>query len=275
MRSALIGGVAGAGGGYVAGGGNVPGLGSIGGELGPGGYGPPTPGSGVLGSLSSLTGTTANAGGGGMSALTGGGTGGLIGPALRAGGSIYSYGQNQDANEDIERALMQAGQQGINTLRPYLSQGLQAQQDLAAALQGTFEPGDLTQDPGYQFQLQEGQKAIDRQLASQGLGQSGAAIKAATQYSQGLADQTYQDAYNRWLSSRAQNIGGFDSLAGRGIGAAGGIANLQGDLGGVRASTLGANQQNRDRLIASLLGAFGGGDSSFGGLGDALLGGIF
>jgi hypothetical protein len=35
-------------------------------------------------------------------------------------------------------------------------------------LGGTFNPTDLTQDPGYQFNLQQGQQALDRAQGAKG-----------------------------------------------------------------------------------------------------------
>lgn len=46
--------------------------------------------------------------------------------------------------------------------------------------------------PGYEWQLSEGNRAINAQSAARGLGQSSGAIKSALTYSQGLADQDYQ-----------------------------------------------------------------------------------
>ena len=276
IKGALTGGALGAAGGYISGGGSVPGLGNVTGASldqvsGVAGLQGPTQGSGVLGSLSNITSSIGSAGGGGVSALTGSGAGGIggLGGLIKGGAGIYDYYQGRGALDDAEDEILRAQQQAIAGLRPYQQTGLQAQQDLAAELSGQFAPGDLTQDPGYQFQLQEGQKALDRQLAAQGLGQSGAAIKAAAQYSQGLADQTYQDAYNRWLASRSQNISGLGSLANQGLGTAQNIAGLQAGIGQTRADAELARAQERSRLLGSL---FGGGSSSLGG---TLLGSIF
>lgn len=46
--------------------------------------------------------------------------------------------------------------------------------------------------PGYQFQLQQGQQAMERSLAAKGLSTSGNALAAATEYGQGYAQNAYQ-----------------------------------------------------------------------------------
>lgn len=54
-----------------------------------------------------------------------------------------------------------------------------------------------TSNPAYQFQLQQGQQALDRSAAASGMGASGAQIKAAQKFGQGLASQEYDKQYNR------------------------------------------------------------------------------
>jgi hypothetical protein len=54
-----------------------------------------------------------------------------------------------------------------------------------------------TSNPAYQFQLKQGQQALDRSAAARGMGYSGAQMKAAQQYGQGLASQEYDKQYNR------------------------------------------------------------------------------
>ena len=64
----------------------------------------------------------------------------------------------------------------------------------------------IANTPGYQFNLAQGNLGVQRNLASQGLLNSGAAGKAIAQYNQGLASN-YQQNY----------VGGLQSLAGLGI----------------------------------------------------------
>jgi hypothetical protein len=54
-----------------------------------------------------------------------------------------------------------------------------------------------TNNPAYQFQLKQGQQALDRSSAARGMGYSGAQMKAAQEYGQGLASQQYDKEYNR------------------------------------------------------------------------------
>lgn len=56
---------------------------------------------------------------------------------------------------------------------------------------------DVMMDPGYQFGLTEGQKAIDRKIASGGGRLSGAAIKAAGRFGTDYASSGFNAAYQR------------------------------------------------------------------------------
>jgi hypothetical protein len=52
-------------------------------------------------------------------------------------------------------------------------------------------------NPQYQFLLKQGQQALDRSAAARGMGYSGAQMKAAQQFGQGLASQQYDKEYSR------------------------------------------------------------------------------
>lgn len=79
-----------------------------------------------------------------------------------------------------------------------------------------FGPNDMQLDPGYQFRLSEGQKALERSAAAKGSLQSGGFMKGLTDYSQGAASQEYGNAYNRFNSDRDRRFGRLSTLAGYG-----------------------------------------------------------
>jgi hypothetical protein len=56
---------------------------------------------------------------------------------------------------------------------------------------------DLQADPGYQFRLQQGQKALEASKAAQGVLRTGGTAKALTKYGQELGAQEYGAAYGR------------------------------------------------------------------------------
>jgi hypothetical protein len=81
--------------------------------------------------------------------------------------------------------------------------------------------------PGYQFNFQQGNQAVQRDLAAKGLLDSGAAGKALTQYGQGYA-----------MNASNQYIGGLQSLAGLGQTS----AAQTGQIGAYTGAQVGSNQ---------------------------------
>ena len=119
----------------------------------------------------------------------------------------------------------------------------------------TFGESDYKADPGYQFRLSEGIKALDRSASSKGQLLSGSALKGLTAYSQGVASDEYQNAYNRFVSGQNQQYNQLASLAGVGqtannaLGASGqNYANNSSNLLAGNA----ANQANAQMALANI-----------------------
>jgi hypothetical protein len=121
--------------------------------------------------------------------------------------------------------------------------------------------------PDYNFALQQGLNGLSASYASQGLSGSGAAAKAAIQYSSGLATQDYQNYANT-----------LKSLAGGGQSAAGSLAGIGQNYANTATGTItsGANAQASAALqqgnvtsneLSSIFGNLSGANlgSSFGG----------
>lgn len=113
------------------------------------------------------------------------------------------------ANQTVQSTL--AGQQaGLN---PYQTAGttgigmLNQAVNPGGSLAGTFafDPSNIQNDPGYQFQMNEGLKALQRSAASQGLLTSGGTGKSMMNYAQGLAGTEFGNAYNRALTTYQTN----------------------------------------------------------------------
>ena len=75
-------------------------------------------------------------------------------------------------------------------------------------------------DPGYAFRLSEGLKGIDRSAAARGRLISGNALKAASGYAGDQASQEFQNAYNRYQTTRGNTLQPFQSGAAAGQSAA-------------------------------------------------------
>ena len=154
----------------------------------------------------------------------------LIAGGLGAAGSVASgiIGSNaaQSAAQTQAQAADTASQNSLNmfnetrsSLMPWMNTGNQAQAALAD-LTGAYSGGDptksvlgarfqptmaqLSQTPGYQFSLTQGLQGVQNSYAAQGLGQSGAALKGAANYAEGLAGTTYQQQFNNYMTQNQQ-----------------------------------------------------------------------
>ena len=98
------------------------------------------------------------------------------------------HGQTQNPKNQqpqYQQVANQGGGQLNNPFDTYLkSKGLAG---------GRFD----TSNPAYQFQLQQGQRALDSSAAARGMGYSGAQMQASQKFGQGLASQEYDKQYNR------------------------------------------------------------------------------
>lgn len=186
----------------------------------------PTQGSGILGSVTRGASGLSSALKGGLS---GTGSGGL---SLSNAGNIISGLNAYDTQDDLEKQLLAAQGKAQAALDPFFQSGLGANQQLSDRLKAGFSPDDLENDPGYQFRLAEGNKALDRQFSASGMSQSGAALKAAQQWGQGLAQTAFDDDFQRWLRENAQLAG----QAGQGFQAAGDMGGIFGNIGDIGAN---------------------------------------
>lgn len=115
-----------------------------------------------------------------------------------------------------------------NVINNAHSQQYQQYLDSYAPTQSTPDYNKILSNlPGYQFQLQQGNQAVQRNLAASGLLQSGAAGKALQQYGQGVAS-----------NYATQYINGLQSLAGIGQTS----VQSTGNLGANAANQIGSNQ---------------------------------
>ena len=93
-----------------------------------------------------------------------------------------------------QQPYQSVGSTGANALNKYIQNGFQAP---------TLEQAEAT--PGYQFNLQQGTRAINQNAAANGTLMSGNTGTALEQFGQGLAQNTYQQAYNNALNTYQTN----------------------------------------------------------------------
>jgi hypothetical protein len=180
---------------------------------------------------------------------------------LNAIGAQQQQQSLQQGQQQQLAALEKAQAQAVPVYQPYSQFGQQSLNALAKGMGLTPGGGEfmrqptlaeLQMDPGYAFRQQQGQKALQQQLAAGGLGGSGSALKAATRFGQDMASQEYGNAYNRFMANRANQIGMLQGGANTGFGAAQGIGNIYMGTGTNLANVFGNTAQS---LAASQAGA--------------------
>lgn len=189
------------------------------------------------------------------------------GAGAGAGGSSFSNllgiasGIGNLATQDkTEDQLLEQQRRNMALNKPYLETGNQANQalqDRMGELTSKFSPGDLTNDPGYKFQLEQGTQAMNRANSAGGNLDSGEALKSAQQFGTGLADSTYNSAFTRWLQNNAQN---YDILAGQqgvGVNAANTAAGYNTNVGNIKANATTAKGNTMTGTLASILSGSG------------------
>lgn len=175
-----------------------------------------------------------------VSALVSAGVG-LVG-AKMSSNAAKSAAETQ-ANAANRAADMQAQQfqQTRQSLQPFINTGYDAQTALRSLLgigenNGSASYGSLMrpfdaqafqqyQDPGYQFQLQQGQQALQNSQAAKSGALSGAALKDLIGYNQGMANNAYQNAFGRYMSQNDATYNRLSNLLGIGQNAAAGVGN--------------------------------------------------
>ena len=115
-----------------------------------------------------------------------------------------------------------------------------------------FGAADYQADPGYDFRLSQGQKALERSQAAKGGLFSGAAGKEITEYAQGQASQEYGNAYNRYNNNQSNLYNRLSGLSGGGQTAAGVISTAgQNTATAVNSAYAAKGNANQDRALAS------------------------
>lgn len=151
--------------------------------------------------------------------------GGIIGSdAAGTAADQLSAGYKQGATDvtNTQNANLTRIQQ---VLQPYLDTGTGALASLNAGeapggqFSSKFSLNDLVQDPGYQFDLQQGNQAVQRSAAAAGTLNSGGTLKAISQYTTGLASNEINNAYQRYNTDQTNQFNRLYNLAGLGSGA--------------------------------------------------------
>lgn len=161
----------------------------------------------------------------GTATLIAGGAG-LAGAAI----SAHSAGKAADAQSAAADRATQAQLDMYNQTRadnePWRTAGSTAIGQMGNSdFQKDFTSADFSKDPGYDFRMQEGMKALERSAAARGGLNSGATLKSIGRYGQDYASNEYGNAYNRFNQDRDRRFGRLSNIAGMGQGANSSVGN--------------------------------------------------
>lgn len=155
-------------------------------------------------------------------------------------------------------------------LAPYRKAGTLALKDLQGRLPELTAPFDLSkfqESPAYQFNLDQGMKALNKGAAARGQFYNPATLQDIAKFSQGLASNEFQNAFSNYQTNNANiwnrlyGLTGLGEQAATQTGALG--ATAAGNIG--NALTGGANAQAAGQIgVANALsGALGGVGNAF------------
>lgn len=204
--------------------------------------------------------------------------GGIIGSIAGGIGASSATGDSNQGLNNANNIWTQYLQQLTSSEQPYTSAGTGAINNLSQLLGTTanngtssaatggaygsltqpFSTADFQSDPGYQFRLQQGQGAVNAANAAQGISPiSGAGLKGLDAYTQGLASQDYQQAYNNYQTNQNNTYSRLMGTAGLGQSAqnqvnqgAGATANAQSGI----QNQIGQNYASNDLAQANAWG---------------------
>lgn len=173
---------------------------------------------------------------------------------------------------ELNQPMIDAGNTSRNRLMQLL--GLTPGGEGNGSAVKDFSMSDFQSDPGYQFRMDQGQQALERSAAARGGLMSGSALKDTAKFSQGLASQDYQAAFDRFKSNQASKLNPLQSMSGAGqsasnaLGQAGqSFANGAGQALGNYGATAGQNITGMGNARAS--GYVGGANALTGAVGQA------
>lgn len=197
-----------------------------------------------------------------------------------AGASIFGASKASKAAKDAAKEQRRATQEAIAAeeralnrqialQEPFRQVGVNALAQYPSAAAPSYTPFGMEQfktDPGYNFRMSEGLKALERSAAARGILSSGQTLKDITRFGQDTASQEYQNAFSRYMLEsermRQEKLAPLEYQIGLGQAAASGQAA---NIGGTAAATsnllqsLGNINAQRDVTQANIMSGLAGG----------------
>lgn len=108
-----------------------------------------------------------------------------------AGDAVAAQERGTDRAYDF---LEESRDMALERSEPFYQTALSALDDLNSLNAGEY---DITQDPSYQFRLDEGMRALENSAFARGVGMSGGTVRRALRYAQDYASTEYDKIYRR------------------------------------------------------------------------------
>ena len=180
----------------------------------------------------------------GASALVGAGAS-LIGSRSASKSADKAAKEQRKATQAAIAAEERALDRQIALQEPFRQVGVNALAKYPAAAEPTYTPFGMEQfnaDPGYQFRMSEGLKALERSASARGILSSGQTLKDITRFGQDTASQEYQNAFARYMAEtqrmREERMAPLEYQIGLGQAAASGQAANIGTTAGSTSNLL-------------------------------------
>lgn len=172
-------------------------------------------------------------------AAIGGGLG-LVGSGMQAGAARDAARSQERSAQDAIDYQREIDARNLGLSQNYLNIGDDAMKTLGQRIYGGaydmpaysyegfgYSPEDVYRDvtspivaqidPGFNFRLQQGQRALEQGAAAKGKFFSGDTGKALLSFGQELASDEYSNAYDRALRERANRLGAYATTSGQSL----------------------------------------------------------
>jgi len=163
--------------------------------------------------------------------------GGALAAAGSIGGSLLGGSASSDAADQSSDAIKYAADvqksiynDQVARQEPFYQQGVSSLEDYAKMLKGGY---DMKQSPAAQYELQQGTKMMNRQLAGRGMLGGGTAANRLTELSSGIAARDWQNAYARLLDSLKLGTGASAAMGQSGQTYGNQVGNTAANLGNI------------------------------------------
>ena len=194
---------------------------------------------------------------------------------MQIGGSLFGPGSHmKNPSRGVNPYFNEAKQTGQQYLNPYIQGGKNAYGKLPGLYEGMLNPNDLIgkigagyqKSPGYDWQLNQGESAINNAASAGGMLGTPQHQQQAGQLAGNLANQDFWHYLQEALGLYGKGVGGIQGISDQGF---------QGseDLAGLLASILGNQAQYKYAGNAAMnAGEAKQGENLFGGLGGLVSG---